>query len=61
MPNTIVLPRALPGDFPISLGRVIFAAPGTEPLLRVTPLESVGIVVGPVNKTRQRLPAIPLK
>ena len=42
-------------------GRVIFAAPGTEPLLGVTALESVGILVDPANKTLQRLPAIPLK
>ena len=42
-------------------GRVIFAAPGTEPLLGVTALESVGIIVDPTNKTLKRLPAIPLK
>ena len=42
-------------------GRVIFASPGAEPLLGVTALESVGIMVDPVNKTLQRLPAIPLK
>jgi len=42
-------------------GRVIFAAPGTEPLLGVTALESVGIIVDPTNKTFKRLPAIPLK
>ena len=42
-------------------GRVIFAGPGTEPLLGVTALESVGIVVDPANKTLKRLPAIPLK
>ena len=42
-------------------GRVIFAAPGTEPLLGVTELESVGIMVDPANKTLKRLPAIPLK
>lgn len=42
-------------------GRVVFAAPGTEPLLRVTALESVGIVLDPTNKTLKRLPAIPLK
>jgi clan AA aspartic protease len=42
-------------------GRVIFAAPGTEPLLGVTALESVGIIVDPINKTLKRLPAIPLK
>src|ERR1043165_9409841 len=41
-------------------GRVIFAAPGTEPLLGVTALESVGIVVDPANKTLKSLPAFPL-
>src|SRR5215831_21009462 len=40
-------------------GRVVFAAPGTEPLLGVTALESVGIIVDPANKTLKRLPAIP--
>lgn len=42
-------------------GRVVFGEPGTEPLLGVTALESVGIVVDPANKTLKRLPAIPLK
>ena len=42
-------------------GRVIFGEPGSEPLLGVTALESVGIVVDPANKTLRRLPAIPLK
>jgi len=42
-------------------GRVVFGDPGCEPLLGVTPLESVGIRVDPVNKTLKRLPAIPLK
>jgi clan AA aspartic protease len=42
-------------------GRVIFGEPGTEPLLGVTALESVGIIVDPANKTLKRLPAIPLK
>jgi predicted aspartyl protease len=42
-------------------GRVIFAAPGVEPILGVTALESVGIMVDPANKTLKRLPAIPLK
>jgi len=45
----------------ITAGRVIFASPGTEPLLGVTALESVGIIVDPTNKTLKRLPAIPLK
>jgi clan AA aspartic protease len=42
-------------------GRVIFGAAGSEPLLGVTALESVGIMVDPANKTLKRLPAIPLK
>jgi len=42
-------------------GRVIFAPPGTEPLLGVTALGSVRITVDPANKTLKRLPAIPLK
>jgi len=42
-------------------GRVIFGNPGTEPILGVTALESVGIIVDPANKTLKRLPAIPLK
>jgi clan AA aspartic protease len=42
-------------------GRVIFGQPGTQPLLEVTALESVGIMVDPANKTLKRLPAIPLK
>src|SRR5438128_204596 len=42
-------------------GRVVFGATGTEPLLGVTALESVGIMVDPTDKTLKRLPAIPLK
>jgi len=42
-------------------GRVIFGPPGSEPILGVTALESVGIVVDPAKKTLKRLPAIPLK
>lgn len=42
-------------------GRVVFGEPGSEPILGVTALESVGIMVDPVNKTLRRLPAIPLK
>lgn len=45
----------------ITAGRVIFGDPGTEPLLGVTALESVGIMVDPANRTLKRLPAIPLK
>jgi clan AA aspartic protease len=45
----------------ITAGRVIFGDPGTEPLLGVTALESVGIMVDPTTQTLKRLPAIPLK
>ena len=45
----------------ITAGRIIFGDPGSEPLLGVTALESVGIMVDPVNMTLKRLPAIPLK
>ncbi|MEW6606827.1 MAG: clan AA aspartic protease [bacterium] len=45
----------------ITAGRVIFGESGAEPILGVTALESVGIMVDPVNKTLKRLPAIPLK
>lgn len=45
----------------ITAGRVIFGEPGCEPILSVTALQSVGIMVDPVNKTLKRLPAIPLK
>ncbi len=42
-------------------GRVVFGDAGTEPLLGVTALESVGITVDPTSRTLRRLPAIPLK
>ncbi len=45
----------------ITAGRVIFGPEGTEPLLGVTALESVGITIDPTNRTLKRLPAIPLK
>lgn len=45
----------------ITSGRVFFGKDGTEPLLGVTALESVGILVDAANKTLKRLPAIPLK
>ena len=45
----------------VTAGRVIFGDPGSEPLLGVTALESVGIMVDTANKTLKRLPAIPLK
>jgi clan AA aspartic protease len=45
----------------ITAGRIIFGDKDIEPILGVTALESVGILVDPVNKTLKRLPAIPLK
>ena len=45
----------------ITSGRVIFGPDDAEPLLGVTALESVGILVDPANRTRKRMPAIPLK
>jgi clan AA aspartic protease len=42
-------------------GRVIFGERGSEPILGVTALESVGIMFDPANKTLKRLPALPLK
>ena len=40
---------------------VIFGKDDTEPLLGVTPLESVGIEVDPQNQRLKRLPAVRLK
>jgi len=51
----------LAGQGEITAGRIIFGEAGVEPILGVTALESVGIIVDPVNKTLKRLPAIPLK
>jgi clan AA aspartic protease len=45
----------------LTSGRVIFGPDGSEPLLGVTALESVGISIDPTNRTLKRLPAIPLK
>ena len=42
-------------------GRVIFGPEGTEPILGVTVLESMGLVVDPVSQSLKRLPAISLK
>ena len=42
-------------------GTIIFGEPGSEPLLGVTALESVGIEVDPSNQRLQRLPAVRLK
>ena len=45
----------------LTSGRVIFGPEGTEPILGVTALESVGILVDPTRQTLKRMPAIPLK
>jgi clan AA aspartic protease len=45
----------------VTAGRVVFGPEGSEPLLGVTAVESVGIVIDPANKTLRRLPAIPMK
>ena len=45
----------------LTSGRVIFGPDDCEPILRVTALESVGIVIDPVTQRLKRLPAIPLK
>jgi clan AA aspartic protease len=42
-------------------GTIIMAEPGTEPLLGVTALDSVGIEVDPRNHRLKRLPAVRLK
>ena len=42
-------------------GTIIVGEPGTEPILGVTALESVGIDVDPRNQTLKRLPAVRLK
>ena len=42
-------------------GTIIIGDPGTEPILGVTALESVGIEVDPQNQTLKRLPATRLK
>jgi clan AA aspartic protease len=45
----------------ITAGRIIFGPEGTEPILGVTALESVGVTVDPATGTLKRLPAVPLK
>ena len=40
---------------------ILFGEDDAEPLLGVTALESVGIVVDPLNQTLKRLPAVRLK
>lgn len=42
-------------------GTIIMAEPGTEPILGVTALESVGIEVDPRTQRLKRLPAVRLK
>jgi|GEM_PF-125048 len=42
-------------------GTIIFGEPGTEPILGVTALESVGIDVDPRNQKLKRMPATRLK
>ena len=44
-----------------TVAQVIFAAPGSEPILGAVALENVGVVVDPVSKTLKRLHAKPLK
>lgn len=45
----------------ITGGTIIFGEPGTEPILGVTALESVGIDVDPRSQTLKRMPATRLK
>jgi clan AA aspartic protease len=40
---------------------IVFGPPGTEPLLGVVALESLGLAVDPIKKTLVRLHAKPLK
>ena len=42
-------------------GTVVFGDPGTEPLLGVTALESMGVEVGPQNQKLRKLSAVRLK
>lgn len=42
-------------------GTIIFAEPGTEPILGVTALESVGIDIDPRNQQLKKMPATRLK
>ena len=42
-------------------GTVLFGEPGAEPLLGLTALESMGVVVDPLNQRLKRLPAVRLK
>ncbi|MBF0491204.1 MAG: clan AA aspartic protease [Deltaproteobacteria bacterium] len=42
-------------------GTIIFGDPGTEPILGVTALESVGIDIDPKNQKLKRMPSVRLK
>ena len=42
-------------------GRVIFGPDNAEPILGAIALESMGVIVDPVNQTLKKLPALPLK
>ena len=42
-------------------GTVVFGEPGTEPLLGVTALESMGVEVDPTNQELRKLSAVRLK
>lgn len=44
-----------------TVAQVIFAAPGSEPILGTVVLENVGLVVDPVSRTLKRMRAKPLK
>ncbi|MGH2772516.1 MAG: retroviral-like aspartic protease family protein [Actinomycetota bacterium] len=45
----------------IRFATVVFGAPGAEPVLGVTALESAGFMLDPTTQTLKKLPAIPLK
>ena len=45
----------------VTAGRVIFGPEGTEPILGVIALQSVGIIVDPPTESLKRLPALSLK
>ena len=42
-------------------GTVLFGDDNTEPLLGVTALESLGIIIDPLNRQLEKLPAVSLK
>jgi predicted aspartyl protease len=43
------------------ISRVIFGPDNAEPILGVIALESLGVIVDPVNQTLKKLPGLPLK